>query len=120
MDAQLLLHGLVWEVKPNEYISKKNGKEETIYMLEVTVEQVVKDGQYRRKSVEKINYKIDDLEKNQVDMLLTSIDKYIYIAMEFRSWQKNGVTQSAVMPTSNFIVFDKNPLEQKTEQKKSA
>jgi len=120
MDAQLLLHGLVWEVRPNEYVSKKNGKDETIHMLEVTVEQVVRDGQYRKKSVEKINYKIDDLEKEQVDMLLTSVDKYIYIAMEFRSWQKNGVPQSAVMPTSNFTVFDKNPLEQKTEVKKAS
>ena len=112
MDAQLLLHGQIWEVRPNSYMSKKDGKEKSIDMLEVTVEQVIKEGDYRRKSVEKINYKIEDLSSEQVDLLLNSIDKFIFIPYEFRTWQKGGIAQSAVMPNSSFMIFDKNPFNQ--------
>lgn len=118
---QYLLNGQIFEVIPKSFHDKKTGKI-TKEFVEVTIEQVTKDANgFRVKDVEKVNF-----DQSHYDDLKNAIDKYIVVPFEFRSWKDSDTKQmqSAMMMSegAQYQIYDKNPLEQKTQtqEKKSA
>ncbi len=124
MTAELLLYGTIWEVRPNVFTTKdkKTGKEYEKHMLEVTVEQIIKDGEYRIKNVEKVQFDTAELSGEQQSELLNSLNKFIFIPHQYRQWSKDGKQFSMVMPSGRFTILDKDPfnIRPKAEVKKAS
>lgn len=109
---QYLLHGQIFEAIPKQYNDKKTGAV-TREFIEVTVEQTVLDGNgFRVKDLEKVNFPMEDY-----DVLRNSIDKYITVPFEFRTWRDATTKQqqSAMMKSdgANHVIYDKNPFPNK-------
>jgi len=103
------LIGQIFEVIPKEFRDKKTG-EITKSFCEVTVEQVSIDvNGFRVKSVEYINFGEEHFKE-----LKASIDKYIVVPYEYRTWRDANTkqNQSAMMMSegSTFTIFEKDPL----------
>jgi len=116
---QYQLIGQIFEVIPKEFKDKKTG-EITKTFAEVTVEQVSIDANgFRIKDVEKINF-----DQSHYHDLKINIDKYIVVPFEHRSWKdkSSGQIQSAMMMSegAEYIIYDKNPFEKKSEIKKAS
>ena len=109
---QYLLHGQIFEAIPKQFKDKKTG-EITKEFVEVTVEQVSIDANgFRVKDVEKINF-----DQKHYAELKISIDKYIVVPYEHRSWRdkSSGQMQSAMMVSEGavYTLYDKNPFTKK-------
>ena len=116
---QYKLIGQVFEVIPKEFKNKSTG-EITKSFVEVTVEQVTTDANgFRVKDIEKINF-----DQSHHHDLKNSIDKYIVVSFEHRTWKdkSSGQMQSAMMMSegATYTIHNKNPLEQKIEVKKAS
>lgn len=109
---QYLLHGQIFEAIPKQYKDKKTG-EVTKEFVEITVEQITLDANgFKVKDVERIQ-----LPQTEYNTIKQSIDKYISIPFEYRTWKDKNTHQmtSAMMMSENgqYKIYDKNPFEQK-------
>ena len=117
---QYQLIGQIFEVIPKEFRDKKTG-EVTRSFTEVTIEQVTLDANgFRIKDVEKVNF-----DEKHYQELKDSIDKFISVPFEYRSWRDkgSGQAQSAMMMPEGavYTIYEKNPFQPKqNDTKKSA
>lgn len=116
---QYLLHGEIFEVKPNSYTDKKTGEVVTNSCI-VEVEQLTIDTNgFKSKGVEEVLFpfeKFNDLRKE--------VGKYIVIPYVLKNGEKDGKWWSymSMVKDADYLLYDKNPFEQKqqTSEKKSA
>ncbi len=106
---QYQLIGQIFEAIPKQFKDKKTG-EITKEFCEVTVEQVITDANgFRVKDVEKVNF-----DQKHYQDLKASIDKFIIVPFEHRSWKDANTKQmqSAMMMSEGalYTIYEKKPI----------